>query len=687
MRRLSFSQCNLWHGCKRQWYNQKILKLPVEQDLCYANRGNVVHGLLEDWYNKEIVTLDDLENKFNLIWKKFNLDNTKLKSKKDETWMMLLNGINLKIQHTTNELKIYFKDFVCYIDVFNSNTFEISDWKTSTRSKQNEAEYKLQLQVYSWMVYRQFGWIPKKCTVHYLKYTGSKSILEFVPTMEDVKFAENWVNTIQLEIDEALKSNIFPKHDDIKDCNFFCGYKHICFGKNKIHFDLYIDDKNKIHIRGYNSPILTKGLSKTFSYQLDGSEYIEKASGWNGVVNLFDSRNYSLDVGFKNRLIKALHQYTKFRNVDLSYNIIDNRRQAPKLNIMPDKLNGVVLRDYQETAVEKLSMEGVGLIHSGTGSGKTIMATEIIRRLDVKTLWLTHKVDLAKQSKKVLEDKLNLKIGLIQGENLDIQPITVATIQTLNSKFEFFKHYLDSIDLIVFDEAHHSASPTYNKLLKKINARYRIGLSGSILDKPTTMLIHAQLGEIEFELLSKELIDKDVLAKPKIYIKTIFNNLVRGDWKEVEDEFIVNNEERNTHINLICEKENDKFNIILVGKILHGDILKEVIPQSIFLNGGTPAKEREQIIQDARDGKIKNLIATYQLFGEGIDMPNIDNIIMAQGGGPSIIPTIQNVGRVLRKNKDRIKKVFDFMDKGKYINGHSDIRLATYKELGDMFYD
>ena len=154
--RSSFSQHNTFCQCQYYWYLSSIKKLEIISDMCYANAGDVVHKCLEFFY-KNKSSIEEVKNMFEIKWKEKKLDQSIIKHKFSEYWIMILNGINLNINLTSTELKIYYPDIIAYLDMVNTTEDIISDWKTSTRSEENEKEYKRQLTLYSWIYYRHFG--------------------------------------------------------------------------------------------------------------------------------------------------------------------------------------------------------------------------------------------------------------------------------------------------------------------------------------------------------------------------------------------------------------------------------------------------------------------------------------------------------------------------------------------------
>lgn len=110
--------------------------------------------------------------------------------------------------------------------------------------------------------------------------------------------------------------------------------------------------------------------------------------------------------------------------------------------------------NYQEEAIQAALKKRNGVIVAPCGSGKTQIGIEIIARLGLRALWLTHTGDLLKQSMERAEAVLDIpkeSYGTITDGKINIgQSITFATVQTM------CKIDLDAVrnewDVIVTDE-------------------------------------------------------------------------------------------------------------------------------------------------------------------------------------------------------------------------------------------
>lgn len=97
----------------------------------------------------------------------------------------------------------------------------------------------------------------------------------------------------------------------------------------------------------------------------------------------------------------------------------------------------------------------------------------------------------------------------------------------------------------------------------------------------------------------------------------------------------------------------------------------------MWISGEDPADLREYVLDEFRRGEIDGLIST--LLREGVDVPEVDSIILG-GGGKSAIQLIQTIGRSLRPEGREESLVIDCDDSGPYIGNHSDKRRQAMRD-------
>ena len=149
-------------------------------------------------------------------------------------------------------------------------------------------------------------------------------------------------------------------------------------------------------------------------------------------------------------------------------------------------MNKIELRDYQKDIITRaIKSKGNILIQAPTGSGKTVIAEEIVKfhkDADKKTLFLAPKINLLEQTAKAFA---NLNPQIIHGSNkedIDTQAHSfVSTIQTISRRVDFLSSM--NFDYIIFDEMHYGVKGKMQEIIKNIHKGKIIGLSATPYDE------------------------------------------------------------------------------------------------------------------------------------------------------------------------------------------------------------
>ena len=332
----------------------------------------------------------------------------------------------------------------------------------------------------------------------------------------------------------------------------------------------------------------------------------------------------------------------------------------------------------------------MGVLHLTTGSGKTILSAEIIRRMKIKTLFITPRIELNRQTVRTFNRTLGIECREISEGKFEDGDVCVATFQTIMALLKRDKKtmvkFLESIGLLIVDEAHISASKSFmiiGSYLK--NTVKRIGLTGTLNQRAdgNDMKVEALLGK-EIYKFKQEALNSGFLANANIVFYKIDNeDSDCYEYQEEYQEFNVENELRNNKIKDLANKvHKDKSILILTNRIEHSNKLGELIGCPV-ITGGTNSKERKEIFEKFTKGDIRVMVGSLQIFQLGIDIPELDVIINCSGLSAPI-SCIQTLGRVLRKGGAKSTGYYiDFIDENtKYLKGASWKRFSTLKKEG-----
>lgn len=337
-----------------------------------------------------------------------------------------------------------------------------------------------------------------------------------------------------------------------------------------------------------------------------------------------------------------------------------------------------------------------GVLVAPCGAGKTEMALEIIARIEKPTLWITHTQDLLKQSLERAMNNFELPkkcFGTITQGKINVGThITFATVQTL-SKIDL-KKIENQFDVIVVDECHRvGGSPTnimmFYKCLSNLNARYKIGITATPKHDGLEKSMYCLLGNLVYEI-PKEIVEAKLCNVKVTSISTqytpVINNIINTDGtinyiKMIND--LCENEERNY---LITEYIKDlKKCVLLSERVGHLEKLKSMLAGKNVEILTSKSKNRKEILENFKLGKIDILLSTYQLMAEGFDCPTLEYLILATPQKNDRIVT-QSCGRVARKcDGKQFGIIIDFVDDFFFFKKMRKQREKIYKKNNYIF--
>lgn len=454
---------------------------------------------------------------------------------------------------------------------------------------------------------------------------------------------------------------------------------------------------------------ISQYLSHACSFKVKGAEFTDlcREGKWDGRKRLYSRKTNTFATGLWPRVRLLLNEHC-----GPGHMVVDQRKpNCPYLDM--SICIGIDQRAYQHNVVDVAIREGRAVLQVATGGGKTVIAAQIMSKLKQNSLFLVHTKDLLYQAKDSFAELFNMPIGQIGDGVIDLQPVTVATIQSMSRVIGVdYEHYdyedikyvdktdvtnkrteivrwLGTVDILFWDEVHRIACETaYNVNLAISNPYYRFGLSASPWrDDGADKMIEAAIGHKACVVTASSLVEQGYLVPPfiqRVHVAPKYApRFDKRTYAQVYKDEIVNNDERNKIIiHYAIEFMNRNIpTMILIQHIKHGQILKRMIDDCYhpieFINGGDFTLTRKRAIQQIREGNSVGIIAS-SIADEGLDIKNLGALILA-GGGKSSTKALQRIGRVLRpyKNKERAY-VVDFVDGAKWLKDHANERLRIY---------
>lgn len=153
----------------------------------------------------------------------------------------------------------------------------------------------------------------------------------------------------------------------------------------------------------------------------------------------------------------------------------------------------IVLRDDQREAVEAFEQGGQrGLIVMPTGTGKTVVAIELMLRHQSSLLIVVPVRDLMYQWHAKILEATGIDAGLIGDGVHRVSPISVTTY---DSAAIHMPRIGDRFRGIIFDEVHHLAGPWRSDAARMSAASLRLGLTATLPRDPERLaLLHDLIG-------------------------------------------------------------------------------------------------------------------------------------------------------------------------------------------------
>ena len=469
---------------------------------------------------------------------------------------------------------------------------------------------------------------------------------------------------------------------------------------------MQIEKKNEVYLVLKDlEPSTSQELSSFFTFEVPGFRFMPayRSRQWDGKIRLFNSGSGEIYVG----LLPYIKKFCDRNNVDyIIEEGVENDRDVVRevvrgfVKSLKPKSKGksLKIRDYQIDAVYHALAKNRVLLVSPTASGKSLIIYSLVRyyhMMGLKTLILVPTTSLVEQMYTDFED-YGWSSGtycqkIYQGHDRKVTKDVV--ISTWQSIYKMPKKYFEQFGCVIGDEAHLFKAKSLTSIMTKLHqCKYRFGLTGTLDGTQTHQLVLEGLfGAVESITTTKKLMDSKTLANLKIKCIILKHSNIRERMLYAEElQYLVGNENRNKFIqDLLLHIDGNTLCLFqLVEK--HGQILYDQVKEAakdrkvFFVYGGTDAKTREDIRSIVEEEKKSIIIASYGTFSTGINIRNINNIVLASPS-KSKIRVLQSIGRGLRLSDTKISiLVFDIADDMTY-KRRPNFTLAHFMERINIY--
>lgn len=329
----------------------------------------------------------------------------------------------------------------------------------------------------------------------------------------------------------------------------------------------------------------------------------------------------------------------------------------------------------QQQAVRALLDHDIGVFVAPPGSGKTVLGTHLVAARGRSTLILVHRTQLIDQWRTQLSVFLDLnprEIGQIGGGRR--KTTGIVDVGMLQSLVRRERETLSGYGHVIVDECHHVPAVSFEKVMRKVRARYITGLTATPQRRDGHHpILHFQLGPVRFSVDSRHAKAAQRMEHQVIVRETAFRLQDESSGSSIQEVYskLANDPNRNEMIldDVIGALEERRSPILLTERRDHLDYfvgqLDSVARHLVVLRGGMGLRQREEVrqqLKDIPDNEERLILATGRFIGEGFDDSRLDTLFLA-------MPIswkgtlVQYAGRLHRRHPSKSEvRIYDYVD-------------------------
>lgn len=348
--------------------------------------------------------------------------------------------------------------------------------------------------------------------------------------------------------------------------------------------------------------------------------------------------------------------------------------------LKPNKMQVAFVKNVMEMRAQHIDR---ALLLSSTGTGKSLASAFMLREMGTRrALFIVHREQIAKQTLKSYKRVFGSSrtYGLLSGNSRELGAEFLFATMQMMSKEEIRSHYSpEDFDVIILDECHHVGAESYQKIMQYFKPKFWLGMTASP-DTNQYDIYSIFDHHIAYEIRLQQALEEDLLCPFHYFGITDL---------EINGEVFDDNAGVKNFSNLISDARVD----YVIDKANYYGFSGDRVKGLIFCSRKDEAKElskkfnerglRTEVLtgedaQERRESVIARLtnnedgedqldyIFTVDIFNEGVDIPEINQVIMLRPTQSPVV-FIQQLGRGLRKYESKeYVVILDFI--GNYMN-------------------
>lgn len=413
---------------------------------------------------------------------------------------------------------------------------------------------------------------------------------------------------------------------------------------------------------------------------------------WNTKVIATAEGQYAKDIENEfNNVWDSSVDYSQYRE-EYARQFQESRAQKAALNKIVSKLDLSYSRVIEPNTMQRefmaevrrliLSGQKRALLVSATGTGKTYASAFAVREMFAgnlvtkkKVLFMSHREMINAQAERSYRTVMGnaFRAAQLSGNSQDMSVIKSADMvfATMNmmakDDFRTRNFVPDEFSVIILDECHRSGSESYQRIIDYFTPQFLLGMSASP-DRTDGFDVYSLFDHnIACEIRLQTALENDLLC-PFHYFG-IQDLKVNGSQVDVNDFNDLTSGERVKNIIDVAEYygfsgERVK-GLVFCSRRSEAETLSAMFNcidkknsgrkyRTVALTGSDSEAARRKAVEmlAADSGEVLDYIFTVDIFNEGVDIPEINQVIMLRPTESAII-FVQQLGRGLRKAKGK----------------------------------
>jgi superfamily II DNA or RNA helicase/diadenosine tetraphosphate (Ap4A) HIT family hydrolase len=429
------------------------------------------------------------------------------------------------------------------------------------------------------------------------------------------------------------------------------------------HLKSYIfrTDVEGIAFVGSSGPALTSSIEWNYkvisSYEEAG--FLEITSAFESIFNTYQA--VRADEAWIRRY-EARRTSPNWRSAEIAH-------EPPAPIAIPHSIQQQALEALQDTRRAGYS---AGLVVLATGLGKTWLSAFDSHRAEFnRVLFVAHREEILNQAiSNYRQVRPNASIGrMMATEKESSADITFASVQTLGRIEHLSKFEPTAFDYIIIDEFHHAAATTYRRVIDYFEPRFLLGLTATPERMDEGDLLALCQENLVFEASVPDGISAGLLCSFEYFGVPDIVDYTNIPWRNTrfdpaELTAAIATEARAQNALEQFRKHGARRCIAFCCSQRHANFMAEFFNtgglRTVAVHAGDGSAPRTTSLQQLASGDL-DVIFAVDMFNEGVDVPNIDTILMLRPTESTVI-WMQQFGRGLRRAPDKAcLKVIDYI--------------------------